>query len=67
MNQILRKGFASSIPIRRGVFDIGSGSIKLQVAEVDPVSNKIVKHISSKNQQVLFMKDLKKSNSNSLS
>ena len=55
---MLKRGYSSII--RRGVFDIGSGSIKFQMAEVDQRSNTIVKDIFAANQQVLFLKDLRK-------
>jgi len=35
---------------RRGVFDIGSGMIKFQVADVDTRTNKILKTITEKNE-----------------
>lgn len=38
-----------SILTKRGVFDIGSGSIKFQMAEVDTMSNKILRNIRATN------------------
>ena len=42
---------------RRAVYDIGSGSIKFQIADVDLNTNKVVKNYIQKAQQVLFLKE----------
>ena len=51
----------------RGVFDIGSGSIKFQAAQVDSSTGKIIQPLVLESKQTLFMKDLKMRDSNCLS
>ena len=44
---------------RRAAYDIGSGSIKFQIADVDLKTNKIVKNHIQKAEQVLFVNENK--------
>jgi exopolyphosphatase/pppGpp-phosphohydrolase len=57
INAMIRRKFSSVS--RRAVYDIGSGSIKFQVADVDLRTNKIVKNHIQKAQQVLFVNENK--------
>jgi len=61
----LRPIAAFSTVVRR-VLDIGSGSIKCEVAEVEPTSKRIVRSIFSASVQTLFLRDLKHSGSDSM-
>ena len=61
----LRPIAAFSTVVRR-VLDIGSGSIKCEVAEVEPTSQRIVRSIFSASVQTLFLRDLKHSGSDSM-
>ena len=54
MQQTIGRKF-SSVVSRRAVYDIGSGSIKFQIADVDIVTNKIIKNHIQKAEQVLFI------------
>ncbi len=49
---------AAGAPVTRAVFDVGSGSLKVIVADVDPVSNKILRIHHSEEQWVPFKRDL---------
>ena len=55
LGSILCRKFSSIS--RRAVYDIGSGSIKFQIADVDLKTNKIVTNHIQKAQQVLFVNE----------
>jgi len=60
-NKGLHQRYFSSKTIIRRVFDIGSGSIKCQVATVDLKKRKVISLLYNDSRQVLFLSDLKKS------
>ena len=58
MQKAIGRNFGSVVS-RRAVYDIGSGSIKFQIADVDIGTNKIIKNHIQKAQQVLFVNEKK--------